>query len=325
MRSVPAGSFERIADPVALWRAWTRCRRGRRRRGDIARFDVDADRRVFALARALRAGDWRPSPLRLCRVHDPKARCVAVASIADRIVQQALVHELEPHYARSFSDQSFGCGAGRGPHRALLCALRYARRHRWRAAVDVACYFASVSHDRLLALYAHCLHDERTLGLLEAILAAGAAAYAVAWVREIVGPVPARTGLPIGSYLSHFSGALYLDGLDHHLRRELHVPGHIRYMDDVVLFHDDRAALEGAVEAMREWLRRERGLSLKPGGSVCSTREPMRLLGWRLNRSGLVPSPKLTRNLRRSIEDAAARGPGAMERTVVAWRGLVEF
>ena len=101
MRRVPAGSFARLTDPVALWVAWTRCRAGRRRRADVARFDLDADRAVLALSRALRDGSWRPGTAAVRVVREPKARLIAVAPIPDRIVHQAVVGELGPHYARS--------------------------------------------------------------------------------------------------------------------------------------------------------------------------------------------------------------------------------
>jgi len=38
--------------------------------------------------------------------------------------------------------------------------------------------------------------------------------------------------LPLGSWLSQWCGAFYLDPMDHYVKRELKVPGYLRYMDD---------------------------------------------------------------------------------------------
>jgi hypothetical protein len=67
----------------------------------------------------------------------------------------------------------------------------------------------------------------------------------------------------VGSYLSHFSAALYLDGLDHFVMRQLKVPGNLRYMDDLVLLDDDAARLSDARDAVAAWLAQERGLQRK--------------------------------------------------------------
>src|SRR5262249_45196582 len=156
-----------------------------------------------------------------------------------------------------------GCCTGRGPHRAVLYALKATRRYRWRLQLDIARYFASVQHDVLLELYARRLRDRRTMALLERIVAVGGHMYQSTAVREVVGQVPEGPGIAVGSYVSHFSGALYLDGADQHIKRVLRVPGYLRYMDDLLLFGDDQGTLVDARDALVDWLAHERGLRLK--------------------------------------------------------------
>ena len=60
------------------------------------------------------------------------------------------------------------------------------------------------------------------------------------------------SGLPLGSYLSQWCGTFYLDGLDHFVKRDLKIAGYLRYMDDVVLFGDDREILLIARQRMAE-------------------------------------------------------------------------
>jgi hypothetical protein len=69
-------------------------------------------------------------------------------------------------------------------------------------------------------------------------------------------------GLPLGSYLSQWCGTFYLDGLDHFVKRDLKIAGYLRYMDDMVLFGDDREALLMARQRIAEWWQRERRLQL---------------------------------------------------------------
>lgn len=328
MRSVPAGSFERLSGLESLWHAWLDCRRSKRRQPRLAAFDLDADTHVFRLHRALRNGSYRPASYRLSVVRDPKLRLIAAPAIVDRIVQNALLADIGPTYERGFIEQSYACCVGRGPHRAVLQYLSWTRRFRYRLSLDVHRYFASIRHEVLYALFARRLRDQRTLDLIARLLATGGQVYRSALAREVLGltekPLPPGCGLPLGGYLSHWSGGLYLDGLDHYVKRTLKIAAYQRYMDDFTLFDDNRAALEEAREAIREWLRRERQLEFNPRHqTVQPTTQPSTYLGFRVSRSGLLPGPKAKRRLKQRLRDAEALGTDRLIRGLRAYRGIL--
>lgn len=328
MRSVPAGSFDRLSSFGALWAAWSACRRGKRRQPAMARFDLDADRHLCLLRRELVAGTYVPSPYRLQVIRDPKTRLVAAPAIRDRVVQTALLAEIAPTYERGFLPCSYACCQGRGPHRAILAFLAWNRRRRFRLALDIRRYFASVHHETLLGLYAHRLRDHRTLTLLRLLIESGGAVYRSKLAVQILDlendPLPPGCGLPLGGYLSHWSGGLYLDGLDHYVKRELKIPGYLRYMDDLTLFGDDPIALGEAQVAIREWLRAERRLELKRGGGIVEpTTSPATFLGVRVSRAGVLPGPKAKRRLKETLQQADSLGVERLARSLGSYRGLL--
>jgi RNA-directed DNA polymerase len=325
---VPSGSFERLSSLEALWRAWLRCRQGKRRQPNIAAFDLDADTHLCRLHRRLRGGSFVPGLYRLSVIHDPKTRLVAAPALPDRIVQHALLAEIGPTFERGFISQSFACCSGRGPHRALLAYLGLTRRFTYRLCLDVRRYFASIHHTTLIELFARRLRDPQTLALLSAFLEAGGAVYRSPQAIEVFGlgsdPLPEGCGLPLGSYLSHWSGALYLDGLDHFVKRTLRVKGYLRYMDDLAFFGDDRRALEDVREQVRDWLVRERRLELKPRrDAVQPTAQPATYLGFRISRAGLLPGPKAKRRLKELLENSDDLGHERLVRSLVSYRGLL--
>jgi len=328
MRSVASGSFDRLSSASALWRAWLECRRGKRRQPRIAAFDVDADTQILRLQRALASGTYRPAPYRLTVVQDPKTRLIAAPSIVDRIVQRALLDEIGRTYEASFIDQSYACCHGRGPQRAVLKYLEWTRRHAWRVSLDVRRYFASVEHATLLRLFARRLGDPRTLALIERLLVAGGAVYqsplALSLPEFATQRVPPGCGMPLGGYLSHWSGAFYLDGLDHYVKRELKIAAYLRYMDDFTLFADDARQLEEAREAIAQWLLAERKLALKrTHDQVHATAEPSTFLGYRVSRAGLLPGPKAKLRLRQRLRQADVLGPERLARGLQAYRGIL--
>ncbi len=332
MRSVPAGSFERLSSLEALWRAFRACRSGKGRQPVMAAFDVDADRHICGLHRRLRDGSYRPDPWRSRVVHDPKTRLIAAPTVRDRIVHRALVDQIGPTFERSFSTAHYATGRGRGAHRAVLRFLGAMRAHRFRVKLDVRRYFLTVDRRLLIDLLAARIRasDRSTVELLETLIAASGSIYDTSLARRVLGldknPLPPGCGIGLGSYLSQWCGAFYLDGLDQFVQRELRPGCYIRYMDDLALLDDDAARLEAARDAIRDWLHRHRSLRLKDRGTqVVSTAQSCVFLGYRVSRSGLSPSRKLRRRFEERMRQAAARGPESFERTLVAYRGLLLF
>ena len=325
MRSVAAGSFERLASFPSLWGAWHDYRQGKRRRPAVAAFDVDADLAILDLHRELTAGRFTPSPYRLSLVVDPKVRLVAAPAVRDRVLQRALLDTIGPTYERGFIDHSYAVGSGRGAHRAALAYLGWLRDSRYRLHLDIRHYFAAIGHARLLALFERRLKDPRTLALIADLLAAGGAVYRHPLAALALGdePVPPGHGLPLGGYLSHWSGGLYLDGLDQQVKRVLKVPGYLRYMDDFVLFGNRAEELLQMRDLIADWLDRERGLTLKhPGAAPLDNRLPAVFLGFRVSRAGLGPGPKAVRRLRRRLRRADHLDPRHLARSLLAFRGI---
>ncbi len=52
-----------------------------------------------------------------------------------------------------------------------------------------------------------------------------------------------RVGLPIGNLTSQWFGGVYLTAFDHWVKETLRCPGYVRYVDDFLLFADDKAQL----------------------------------------------------------------------------------
>lgn len=332
MRSVPAGCFERAIEVAALWHAYQQCRHGKARQPRMAAFDLDADQVVVRLSKALARGSYRPAPWRTRVIRDPKVRIIAAPAIADRIVHRAVLNEIAPTFERSFVPQSYARGRGLGPHRAVLALLGGMRTHGYRLVLDVRRYFPTVHRPTLLDLICERLRpsDRRMADLLALLLEANGSIYSSEAARRVMrldrDPLPPDSGLGLGSFLSQWCGALYLDGLDHYVLRVLRPGSYLRYMDDLVVLGDDPEHLAGVRDHIAGWLREHRFQELDPKRRhVVSTREACVYLGYRVSRAGITPSRKLRRRFQRRVAAAAQRGPEALRRTLIAYRGLLGF
>ena len=62
-------------------------------------------------------------------------------------------------------------------------------------------------------------------------------------------------GLPIGNLTSQYFTNHYLSIADHYAKEQLHVKAYVRYMDDIVIWGNDKASLMRNVSKLQEFIR----------------------------------------------------------------------
>jgi hypothetical protein len=324
--------FARLTDPGHLDRAADLTVRGKRRRADVAWFLFRREAELARLQAELAAGRYRPEGFELVTIRDPKPRLIARVPIADRVVQTALVDLMQSHFLRSLRPEAYACRPGFGTHRAVLRLLELVRRYPVTLHLDIRNYFPSIDRELLRNLVAMRIRDRQFLAVIERVLAASAGIYDRPEARAAAGlgedwPPPSR-GIAIGSYTSQmFAAHVYLSEFDHFVKRELGIPGYLRYVDDLFLFGHGRADLRAARRGVGDWLAAERGLRLKhPQARVLSCRGHLDGLGYRISRSGIQALPRAFGRLRRRIELELAGAPGPdLERSLAASAGVILF
>ena len=95
--------------------------------------------------------------------------------------------------------------------------------------------------------------------LVDRILAGGAGVLAneyemVYFPGDDLFAVKRPRGLPIGNLTSQFWANVYLNELDQFVKRQLRCPAYLRYVDDFLLFADDKRQLWEWKDAIRERL-----------------------------------------------------------------------
>jgi len=194
------------------------------------------------LAEELRNGTYRPRPYRRREIpkEGNRVRVISIPAIRDRVVQGALRLLLEPIFEADFSASSYGARPGRSAHEALATVQVALMRRKHRVVdVDLAAYFDSIRHDRILERVARRVCDRQVLAL----------------VRQFLKSVGQR-GVPQGSPLSPLLANLALNDLDHALDRGQGFLTYVRYLDDMVVLAPDsekgRRWADRALERIRE-------------------------------------------------------------------------
>lgn len=307
MRSL-RGLFPRLIDLEHLDRAAGATIRGKRHRPDVAWFLFRREEVLARLQHELAEGLWQPEGFELLTIRDPKPRLIARVPIAERVVHTALVSLMEPYFLRSLSPAAFACRPGYGTHRAVLKLQEHLRRHRFALHLDIRAYFPSIDLGILKALLARCIRDRRFLAILDTVLDAGSTVYRLAesraWARLADDWPPPGRGLPIGAYASQlFAAHVYLAAFDHWVKRDLCLPGYLRYVDDLFFFADRRSELNRARSEIGAWLEQHRHLRLKhPQARILSSRGHLDALGYRIRRDSLTALPRALDRMRRRAQ-----------------------
>ncbi len=88
-------------------------------------------------------------------------------------------------------------------------------------------------------------------------------------------------GLPLGNLTSQLFGNLYLNVLDRFAKHRLKAQHYIRYADDFVFLHEDRAWLEEQIPKVAQFLQERLHLQLHPNKVMMSTfTSGVDFLGW---------------------------------------------
>lgn len=249
--------FAEIASFENLYEAYRHAARGKRGNLEVAAFETNLERRLFDLQAALEDGSYKPGAYRSFFINDPKQRLISAAPFADRVVHHALVRVIGPLFERSFIGDSYANRVGRGTHAALDRAQGWARHYRYVLQCDVRQFFPSVDHALLLSVVERKIACAPTLDLCRRILAGGDGLLAgqydmVHFSGDDLFAICRPRGLPIGNLTSQFWANVYLNELDQFVKRTLRCHAYLRYVDDFLLFSDDKAELWAWKSAVRE-------------------------------------------------------------------------
>ncbi|MEI2610516.1 MAG: reverse transcriptase/maturase family protein [Candidatus Promineifilaceae bacterium] len=272
--------------------AFYKARQGKRGKFGVAAFEYELERELLRLERELQDETWRPGGYTSFYITEPKRRKISAAPFRDRVVHHALINMTGPIYERQFIHDSYANRVGKGTHRAMDRCTHFLRGHRFVLKADIAQFFPSVDHAVLRGILARPLRDESTLRLIDLILASGtgilASEYTPHWFPQdftagqgnLLAVMRPR-GLPIGNLTSQFWANVLLNELDQYIKRELKCQAYIRYVDDFLLFHDDKTQLHTWKTQIATFLEKLR-LQLHPQKSVVfPTRLGVEFLGFR--------------------------------------------
>jgi len=242
--------INQIADIDNLQLAFVKAVKGKQVTADAWCYRKHLDHNLKELLSEIKNNNVEIGNYHYFTIHDPKERKICAAAFKERVLHHALMNICHIHFEKFQINDSYASRKGKGTYAALDRAFLSVKKYKWFAKLDVRKYFDSIDHNILKQMLTKMYKDNQLLIILFDIIDS----YQTANGK----------GLPIGNLTSQYFANHYLSKADHFLKEELKIPAYIRYMDDMVLFEDDREILISKVNKFIDFISTELLLEIKP-------------------------------------------------------------
>lgn len=221
----------------------------------IESYERNLDENLTNLLLSLRMKEYTPTPVRRVYIpkKDGKRRPLGIPAIQDRIVQQAVVHVLEPKFDDLiFHNWSCGYRPNRSPERVLqiiMWNIEQGYNHIYDC--DIKGFFDNIPHKKLMKVLNKYVADGTVLDMIWKWLKAG--------YMEEGKYHQTEAGTPQGGVISPLLANIYLNELDWEL--DTHNIRFVRYADDFLLFAKTKEDIKKA-ECVTKAKLQELGLEI---------------------------------------------------------------
>ncbi len=297
--------FEALCLRSVLWEAFKAVKKNRGAPGidgvTIAEFEKNLDANLTQLIHELKTWAYAPQPVK--RVEIPKpgggVRLLGIPCVRDRIVQAALKSVIEPYLDPHFSESSYGFRPGRNQQQAVLAAQEIVTTGReYVVDIDLAKFFDTINHDRLIHRLGLFIADKRILRLVGKILRSGI-------MRDGVVKVTTE-GSTQGSPLSPLLSNVVLDELDKELERRGLM--FCRYADDANIFVGSQKAAHRVMESISRFIETKLKLKVNKDKSKVALSKAVRFLGMTIIGGMLAISPLSMKRAMAKVKELTPRG-----------------
>lgn len=308
--------YEKVYDIENLRLAHKNASKGKGWYQEVKMINKDPDYYLYQLQDMLKNKTYHTSDyVTFTKIESPKERLISkLPYFPDRICHWALLQVIEPILIRNFIIDTYSAIPGRGIHYGMHRLLKSIKEDpvgcRYCLKLDMKKYYPSINHTILKQKYARLIKDKDLLWLID----------------EIIDSTEGDTGIPIGNYLSQFSGNLYLSGFDHWIKENRRVKHYYRYMDDIVILSGDKQWLHKLIGDIAEYADSELKLSVKDNWQIFPTyKRGLDFLGYRFFRDYILLRKNTYRIMRKKMRKLLKKVTGGRMMNRCEWCSIGSY
>jgi len=203
-----------------IYYAYLDARKGKRNKPKVMEFEKHLGSNLDLLYQELQQGTYEISEYNKFTICEPKERTIYAPNFRDIIIQHSIYRTIYNIFNQSFIDTSFACRKNGGTHKASNYTQSEMKKYSgdlYYAKLDIRKFFYRIDRDILRKLFEKKIKDKYFVDIM---------------VRFAKMDTP--KGIPIGNLLSQLYALIYLNELDHFIKRTLKIKSYVRYVDDFV-------------------------------------------------------------------------------------------
>ncbi|MFI3236825.1 MAG: RNA-directed DNA polymerase [Lachnospiraceae bacterium] len=276
--------FEKIYSIENLELAYKHAKKGKGWYKEVKDIEKDPKKYLLDLQEMLKTNSYKTSSYETFIKKDSgkEREIYKLPFYPDRICQWAVLQVIEPQLLANFTDDTYSAIPNKGIHDAFK-KLRKAVDtvpHEMTYCLKIDCkkFYPSIDHDILKAKYNKKYKDRDLLNLIYEIIdsidTCPATEENINYYKnkgkEITTVCDPKgnefiegIGIPIGNYLSQYSGNFYLSEFDHWIKGVKRIKHYYRYMDDVCIFLDSKEELNELFEEIKLYFDSNLNLRIK--------------------------------------------------------------
>lgn len=209
-------------------------------------------------------------------IYEPKKRNIEALSYKDRVVLMAFcTNIIQPKIEKKLIYDNVACRKGKGTFfgiKRLENFLRdYFKKNKTNQGYFLKCdvkkYFQSIDHNILAQYLRKSGLDNEDMWFIDKLLESRYSEHGI--------------GLPIGNQTSQWFGLFYLNVVDRLIKEKLQVKYYVRYMDDMILVHNNKEFLKFCKQEIEKCVKEELDLSFNSKTQIGRLKNGIDFLGFR--------------------------------------------
>jgi len=299
---MPQQLWQAICEKENFYDAWKKVRTNLGTPGldkvTVIDFEANLDENLDLIFETVKMGNYQPLPYKSFKIKKESTgfRELKILSVRDRIVNEAVLLQLQPIYEKIFNDCSYAYRPKKSALKAVDRVERNIKKGRhWVFDADIKDFFDNINRDILLKIVAEKITDKRVLKVIEIIVKSEKS--------------PDNIGVAQGAPLSPLLSNIYLHSFDDKMIRAEW--NYVRFSDNLVVLCNTKEEAETAFSRAKEFLSSQLKLDFnREKTKIINASDGFVFLGYYFDVSGKKPCESSVKKMQTKIE-STIKGAGS--------------
>lgn len=326
--------YQTILDYEKIENVYRKISKNTKHKSKLIIFELNKFANYVNIYTRLKNNTYRHGKYNVFLIRYPKYRIIMSENLSDKIVNHLIsmyiIYPLiEPKLLNIniATRPNLGLDAGVNYIKHTLNLIRNDYDEYYALKCDINKYFYNIDHSILMEKLNNIIDDKKILLLIKNIIDSTDCKYVNKCINKIINneimkvnnsshdeiykektinklrKIPlyySGKGLPIGNMSSQMLAIFYLNDLDHYIKEVLHIRYYIRYMDDFILFHQDKEYLHYCEECIKFELKKVK-LTLNDKTSAIKLSNGLNFLGYRFINKNNATYVLMNKNMKRKL------------------------